>query len=86
MQNNETGLLFYTKDKTTFKMDERPKCETGNRILICEIFLKNTGSNLFDLGHSNFLLEDEGNKNKDELLRLHQDEKLLQAKETIKKY
>ena len=32
-------------------MDERPKCKTRNKILE-----ENTGRNLFDLGHSNFLL------------------------------
>ena len=30
MQKNETGLLSYTIHKNKFKMDERPKCETGN--------------------------------------------------------
>ena len=32
-------------------MDKRPKCEAEIKILE-----ENTGSNLFDLGHSNFLL------------------------------
>ena len=43
-------LTPYTKQ---FKMNERPKCETGNH--------KNpeekTGNNLFDLSCSNFLLD-----------------------------
>ena len=30
MQKNETGPLSYTIHKNKFKMDERPKCETGN--------------------------------------------------------
>ena len=34
-------------------MDERPKCETG----IHQILEENTGSGLFDLSHSNFLLD-----------------------------
>ena len=29
-QKNETGPLSYTIHKSKFKMDERPKCETGN--------------------------------------------------------
>ena len=34
-------------------MDERPKCETGKHQNLQE----KTGNNLFDLGHSNFLLD-----------------------------
>ena len=34
-------------------MDERPKCEAGND----QNLEDNTGSNLFDLSHSNFLLD-----------------------------
>ena len=30
MQNNETGPLSYTIHKNKLKMDEIPKCETGN--------------------------------------------------------
>ena len=30
MHKNETGPLSYTRDKNKFKIDERPKCETGN--------------------------------------------------------
>ena len=30
MQKNETGPLSYTIHRVKFKMDERPKCETGN--------------------------------------------------------
>ena len=30
MNKNETGPLSYTTHKNKLKMDERPKCETGN--------------------------------------------------------
>ena len=30
MQKSETGRLSYTIHKNKLKMDERPKCETGN--------------------------------------------------------
>ena len=30
MQKDEIGPLSYTMYKNKFKMDERPKCETGN--------------------------------------------------------
>ena len=30
MQKNEPGPLSYTLHKNKLKMDERPKCETGN--------------------------------------------------------
>ena len=30
IQKNETGPLSYTIHENKFKMDERPKCETGN--------------------------------------------------------
>ena len=49
MQKNETGPLSYTTHKNKFKMDERPKRETGNH-------QNPIGSNLFDLRRSNFLL------------------------------
>ena len=29
LQKNETGPPSYTKHKNKFKIDERPKCETG---------------------------------------------------------
>ena len=53
MQKNETGPLPHTIHKNKLKMDERPKCETRYH----QILEENTGSNLFDLGHSNFLLD-----------------------------
>ena len=31
MQKNEPGPISYIIHKNKFKMDERPKCETGNR-------------------------------------------------------
>ena len=49
--NLDHFLTPYTKSK--FKMDERPKCETGNHQNLEE----NTGSNLSDLSCSNFLLD-----------------------------
>ena len=30
MQKNEPGPFYYTIHKYKFKMDERPKCETGD--------------------------------------------------------
>ena len=39
--------------KKKFKMNGRPQCETGNH----QILEANTDRNLFDLGHSNFLLD-----------------------------
>ena len=51
-------------------MGERPKCETGT-IKIPE---ENTGSNLFDISCSNFLLDmctEEGNQSKNKLMGLH---------------
>ena len=43
-------LTPYTKNK--FKMDERPKCETGNH----QNLRGESRQNLFDFSHSNFLL------------------------------
>ena len=53
MQKNETGPLSYTIHKNKLKMDERPKCETGNQNILGE----KTGINLFDLSCSNFLFD-----------------------------
>ena len=53
MQKNETGPLSYTIHKNKFKVDERPKLSQETT----RILQKNTGSNLFDLGCSNFLLD-----------------------------
>ena len=52
MQKNEPGPLSYTIHENKFKMGVRPKCKTGSH--------KNpwgeSRQKLFDLGHSNFLL------------------------------
>ena len=50
---NEPGPLSYTIHKNKFEMDERPKDKTGNH----QIPEEKTGNNLFDLGHTNFLLD-----------------------------
>ena len=52
MQKNETVPLLHHTQKL-FKMDERPKCEQET----IKILQEKTGSNLFDLGHSNLLLD-----------------------------
>ena len=53
MQKNEPGPLSYTIHKNKLKINERLKCETEKH----QILKKKTGNNLFDLGHSNFLLD-----------------------------
>jgi len=53
MQKNETGPFPYTTQKNTLKMDERPNVRQES----IKILEKNTGSNLFDLSRSNFLLD-----------------------------
>ena len=44
MQKNEHGPLSYIIHKNKLKMDERPKCKTGNKILE-----EKTGKNLLTL-------------------------------------
>ena len=51
MQKNKSGSLSYTIHKNKFKIDERPKCETGT----IKILEENIGSNLYEHAHSNFL-------------------------------
>ena len=53
MQKNEVGPLSYTIQKINSKWmkDLNVRQET------IKILQKNTGSNLFNLGHSNFLLD-----------------------------
>ena len=52
MQKNETRPLSYTIYKNKLKMDKGPECETGNH----QNPEEKAGNNLFDLSHSNFLL------------------------------
>ena len=52
MQKNEPGPLSYTIHKTKLKMDERAKHKTGSH----QNPRGESRQNLFDLGHSNFLL------------------------------
>ena len=51
MQKNEIWPFPYTTHKNRLKMDEGPQCD------LLKILEENTGSNLFDLSHSNFFLE-----------------------------
>ena len=53
MQKDETGLFPSNTHENRLKMDEGPQCEKG----IHQNREENTGSNLFDLSHSNFFLE-----------------------------
>ena len=52
MQKNEPGPLSYTIHKNKLKMDGRPQCKQE----AIKILEEKAGNNLFDLGHSNFLL------------------------------
>ena len=80
MQKNEHGPLSYTIHKNKLKMDERLKCETGNH----QNPREKTGNNLFDLSHSNFLLNTSLKareiKAKMNYWEPHQDKKLLHCK------
>ena len=53
IQKNETGPLSYTIHKNIFKMDEIPNVRQDT----IKILEENTGNDLFDLGHCNFLLD-----------------------------
>ena len=53
MQKNEPGPLSYTIHKNKFEMDE----DLNVRQETIKILEQNTGSNFFDLGQSNFLLD-----------------------------
>ena len=61
-------------------MDERPNVKQET----IKILQENTGTNLFDLGQSNFLTrhvaKGKGNKSKYELLGPHQNKNLLHSK------
>ena len=81
MQKNEPGPLSHPIHKNKLKMDERPQCKTGSK--------EKAGKNLFDLGHSNFLLntspearEAKANMNYWDLIKI---KSFCTAKETISK-
>ena len=72
------GPFSYTTHKNKLKLDERPECETG----IHQNPKENPGNNLFDFGHSNFLLDSSPKTRetgKNEPLEF-QDKKLLHSK------
>ena len=79
MQKNETRPLS-SIHKNKLKIDERPKCETGNH----QNPRGKAGNNLFDLSLSNLLLDTSPKarelKGKNELLVYHQDENLPHCK------
>ena len=57
MQKTEPGPLSYTVHKNKLKMDERPKCKMKDlNVRYIKILEEKAGKNLFDPGHSNFLL------------------------------
>ena len=76
MQKDETRPLYYTIHKNKLKMDKGPECETET----IKTLEEKAGINLFDLSHSNFLLNTSPKarelKAKNELLRPNQDKKL----------
>ena len=77
MQKNETGPLSYTTHKNKFKMNERPKCETGNDQNPTE---ENRQQPLWHRPQqllTQHVSGGKGNKSKNELLGAHQNKKLL---------
>ena len=80
MQKNEPGPLSYTIYKHKFKTDVRPKCETRNyqnpREENMQQLLEPQPQQLL-IRH---VSEVKRNKSKNELLRPHQDKKLLPSK------
>ena len=76
-------LTLYTKTHSKWMKDLNVRQE------IIQILEEKTGSNLFDLTHSNFLLdkllETRGEKSKNELLGFIKIESFCTAKETINK-
>ena len=84
MQKKEPGPLSYTIHKNKLKTDERPQCKTGSH----QNTEEKAGQNLFDLAHSNCLLNvsrGKGNKSKNELWDLIKIKSFCTAKETISK-
>ena len=83
MQKSETGPLSYPIHKNKFKMDERPKCQTGN-------YQNPRGQATTSFTSPQHLLtrhitKGKGNKSKHELSGLRQDKKLLHREGTINK-
>ena len=71
-------------------MDERPKCKMKDlNVRYIKILEEKAGKNLFDPGHSNFLLntspEARETKAKMNLLGPHQNKNFCTAKDTISK-
>ena len=77
IQKNESGPFHYSLHKEKLRMDERHQRETG----IHQNLRGDTGSNLFNISHSNFFHDASPKareaKEKNELVGLHQDKKLL---------
>ena len=79
MQKNETGPLSYTIHKNKFKMDERPKCETGNHQNPRGEHRQQPLCPQPEQLLSRHVTGGKGNKSKNELLGLHQDKNLLHS-------
>ena len=85
MQKNEPGTVSYTIHKNKLKMDERPKCKTGNH----QNPRRESRQKPLWLWLQQLLTQQvsggKGNKSKNELLGPHQNKKLCTVKETISK-
>ena len=79
MQKNETWPLSHTIHKDKLQMDE----DLHVRQESIKILEENIGCNLFDIGHSNFFHDTSPKaretEEKNELVGLHQDKKLLHS-------